>query len=87
MGMFDSLYDEAGHDWQTKAFDCVLARFKIGETMPDSSYPSYQVAILGDPDGSFVHSFATVQDCVLMSVHDERDESLPLLDYFGGWVA
>lgn len=90
MGMYDSLYDADGHDWQTKAYDCELERFQIGDRLPPTDYPAttYQVEVLGDPEpGTFIETFATIRDRVLESVPVERDESLPLIDYFGGMIA
>lgn len=89
MGMFDSLYDADGEEWQTKAFYCGLAVYRIGETLPrdifPESYPTtYQVEVLGDPEPrQFVHSFATVRRGVLTAVPADRDPALPLLNYSG----
>ena len=80
MGMFDSLYDKHGNQWQTKAFDCLLANYDIGDSIPGDDLPaSYQVEVLGDTE-----SYATVRDGVLVAVPAERDPSLPLVDYYGG---
>lgn len=88
MGMFDSLYDDLGHEWQTKAYYCGLSAYKIGVVIPSDfpeSYPTtYQVEILGGEAGrSFTRSLATVRDGVLESVHDRRDVTLPLINYSG----
>ncbi len=87
MGMFDTLFDAKGHDWQTKAYDCMLDVYRIGDAMPSpsaSNVSTYQVEILGDPIPSiFVGSFATVKDNRLESVDDPRDERLPRVDYGG----
>lgn len=93
MGMFDSLFDDLGHEWQTKAFYRVLDVYKIGDRMPRSDFPAsyprtYQVAILGgEDDRSFTNSYATVRDDVLTSVHDLRVLYLPLIDYRGHLTA
>jgi hypothetical protein len=85
MGMFDSLYDAHNVEWQTKAYRCVLAVFRVGDPMPDDvAFDTYQVEVLGGRDTGFTDSFATVRDGVLASVPDPRDEALPLVDYHGG---
>lgn len=92
MGMFDSLYDSraedgVNHEWQTKAYDCTLERFDIGDpvpAIPTEYLTDYQVAILGGPRDE--HSLATVRDGILVAVHVARDESLPRLDYFGNII-
>lgn len=88
MGMFDSLIDRHGDEWQTKAFDCLLRRFSIGDAIGERPpVPAYQVAVLGDPTPSqFVDSFATIRDGVLVDVPADRDPSLPLMNYSGHWV-
>ena len=88
MGMFDSLYDASGVEWQTKAFACVLDRYQIGDAILDGPSCTYQVKVLGGPVPSrAIDSFATVRDGVLTAVPDDRIPSLPLLDCFGGWLA
>jgi len=89
MGMFDSLYDSRGNEWQTKAFDCLCDRYEIGDAMPDADAPPpYQVKVFGGPwDAPAVDSFATVRDGALVMVPDVRDAHLPLLDYHGGIAA
>lgn len=86
MGMFNRLYDEEGNEWQTKAFDCSLADYRIGEEVVfDAS--SYQVEILGGPDNDpFQDSYATVKNGYIASVNDARDHRLPLVGYDGMWV-
>ena len=90
MGMFDSFYDTEGNEWQTKAFACVLDQCEIGEKIGDrqwSSESKYQVKILGGPESDpYQESLATIHDGRLVAVPDERDETLPLLDYGGGWL-
>ena len=85
--MFDSLYDAQEREWQTKAFDCNLDVYRVGDTIPADCAATYQVEI-GCTEGSwpnydFIDSYATIRDNVLSSIHDSRDESLPLLDYGG----
>lgn len=88
MGMFDSLYDAAGNEWQTKAFDCCLNSYRIGDRIVGGPPFTYQVEVLGGDDlhREFVDSHATVIDGALRSVNVQRDHSLPLLGYDGGWT-
>jgi len=86
--MFDSLIDAKGDDWQTKAFECELNTYRIGDAMP-GPIPAYQVEVLGGGGeiGRFIDSLATVRDGVLASIPDVRDEHLALIHYFGGIIA
>jgi hypothetical protein len=93
MGMFDSLYDKNGIDWQTKAFECLLTRYDIGSTITAEKL-TFQVEVLGEPEprqwperGVCVDSYATIRDGILTEVPAARDESLPLQDYSGHWLA
>lgn len=95
--MFDSLYDEHGREWQTKAFDNNLDVYHTGDHIPPLRHlgrtvdvTDFQVMILGErraadaPSTSeFVYSLATVRDGVLVEVDARRDEALPRLDYHG----
>lgn len=90
MGMFDSLYADRdkGHEneWQTKAYDCQLDEYFIGDAMPPLTpdLRDYQVAILGQtPAERFTNSFATVRAGVLVALHVDRDPALPLFNYSG----
>lgn len=84
MGMYDSLYDKAGIEWQTKAFDRVLAKYRIGDRV-SVKFVNFQVEIIGsEGHRRFADSYATIRDGILLSVNDARIESLPLLHYFGG---
>ena len=90
MGMFDSLIADDGSDWQTKAFECGLDTYRIGDAIPSPRpiYPIYQVKVLGGGrGGEFIYSHATVLHGFLVSVPDSRDDRLPLLDYSGGWLS
>lgn len=89
MGMFDSMYDASGAEWQTKAFHCVLDRYRLGDELPFIGTDSYQVEICGGPDrpADYIDSYATIRGNSLASIHDGRDETLPLLDYHGEWIA
>jgi hypothetical protein len=86
MGMFDSLYDASSEEWQTKAFDCVLAGYRVGDEMPFIGTDTYQAEVLGGKKSQFINSYATIRSNRLASLPDERDEDLPLLDYHGDWI-
>ena len=85
--MFDSLYDADGHEWQTKAFDCNLDEYRIGDEIEADMDATFQVEVMTSrgtyPDREYTHSLATVRNGVLWRVPDERDERLPLLNYSG----
>lgn len=83
MGMFDSLISEKGAEWQTKAFDCNLDEYAIGDQISADGPHSFQVEVIGDVDGEFPWSLATIRDGLLESVGDRRDHRLPLLGYGG----
>lgn len=84
MGMFDSLYDATGIEWQTKAFNCELDRYQIGDRIGPPF--TYQAKVLGGPRGEDSrYAYATIREGVLVEVPADRDETLPLLDYYGGW--
>jgi hypothetical protein len=89
--MFDSLYDVDGREWQTKAFDCNLDEYRVGDTIVGDCPATFQVEILGGegswPNREFIDSYATVRNGVLTSAHDRRDITLPLLNYSGHLVA
>jgi hypothetical protein len=74
-------------EWQTKAYDCELNHYFIGDQMPviePYDLADYQVEILGETPGTrFTDSLATVRGGVLRSIHDERDPSLPRVNYSG----
>jgi len=87
MGMFDSFYDNAGNEWQTKAYVCDLERFVVSGPVPlvhPYDLPTYQVEVLGGPNRNpSQDGFATIRDGYVESVPAERDNTLPLLDYSG----
>ena len=84
MGMFDSLYDATGVEWQTKALNCELDRYRIGDRFGPPF--TYQAQALGGPRGEDSrYAYATIRDGVLVAVPVDRDETLPLLNYYGGW--
>lgn len=81
MGMFDSFYDAQGNEWQTKAFDCVLARFDIGDPVP-FEVSDFQVQCLGElVSHDFTDGLATIQGGRLTGVPSARDPRLPLYNY------
>lgn len=88
MGMFDSLYDQRGDEWQTKAFRCLLDRYEIGDELPGPPI-DYQVEILGGlielGEDISRDSYATIRAGTLEIIDVPRDPTLPLRDYFGGW--
>lgn len=89
MGMFDSLYDAEGREWQTYAFGRRMNVCRVGERVPGGAPFTYQVEIGRiEREGSneFINSFATFRDGVLVAVPDSRDLEIPLLDYDGSWV-
>lgn len=86
MGMFDHLFDADGNAWQTKAFDCALDVYQIGDPIDADGSASFQVEILGgnllgEIDDHF--SLATIISGVLVSIDDARDRALPCLNYSG----
>lgn len=82
--MFDSMYDADGNEWQTKAYGCDLASFRVGDALPSPEAASYQVEILGGPhDSDPIDSYATILHGVLVSINNPRNSSLPMLDYHG----
>lgn len=87
MGMFDSLYDQRDNEWQTKAYNCELDCYGLGDRLPPivGVPDDYQVEVLGDGDRprEFRYAFATVRDGLLMAVGVDRDPSLPRVNYSG----
>ena len=90
--MFDSLMNADGQEWQTKAFDCNLDVYSIGDTIPADTAMTYQVEVCAGGgsvfDGTrwFKESLATVRSNILVSVDDARDDSLPLVGFSGGLI-
>ena len=93
--MFDSLVDENGNEWQTKAYHCGLDVYRGGDQAPDligvyygmavkSAPADYQVEVLG---GDFVDAYATVRRGIFISIGVERDDALPLVSYEGNPAA
>lgn len=88
MGMFDSMWDADGKEWQTKAFHCDLAGYRVGDELPFIGTDTYQVEIFGGGVSNVqdIDSYATIRDNRLAAIRDERDDTLPLLDYHGDWI-
>lgn len=90
MGMFDSLYSPAGSEYQTKALARVLDRYQVGDAIELDAgdalrdVTDYQMKVYSGSESGMV--CATVERNLLAQVPAPRDESLPLLDYFGGWL-
>lgn len=85
MGMFDSIYDAQGNEWQTKAYNRLLDTYRIGDEMPGPSR-TYQVEILGGPaDEKARDSYAIVEDGILAKVDVARIKSFDLLSRHGNW--
>lgn len=80
MGMFDSLYDEDGNEWQTKAFARTLAAYNIGDKMPVPE-PDCQVEVYSGRRSA--DGIATIRDGALFLVPDYRDVNLPLIPFYG----
>lgn len=83
MGMFDSMYDAEGHEWQVKAFDRTLTQWHIGDAI-ETETPDFQVKVYGGRKNESGYTLATIRGCVLVDLPAPRDPSLPLIDYSGG---
>lgn len=86
MGMFDSIYDPTGVEWQTKALGNILARYEVGSEIPGPVI-DYQMEVIGDDKASYQWSFLTVRSGHVAQVPSKRDNALPLLGFSGGWTA
>ena len=87
MGMFDSLYDAEGNEWQTKAFGRTLHRYEVGDEITKAPPIAYQIIVLGpcasdDSD----YAWATIRDGRIEAVPVERDLTLPHTNYSGDWI-
>ena len=86
MGMYDRMYAPDGVEWQTKAFGNLLNSYRIGDRISGGAPFTYQVQVYGSCNGEELrYSYSTIRDGVLASIDDQRDESLPSLDYNGRW--
>jgi hypothetical protein len=87
VGMFDSFRDDKGGEWQTKAMGRNLDSFRVGEPVPGPPL-DYQMEVIGGPRDRQVGdwTFVTIRDGMLAEVPAERDESLALWLYSGGWT-
>jgi hypothetical protein len=89
--MFDSFYDETGREWQTKAFDCNLDVWQVGDRFETEGPQTFQVEVLGSDRSAgrredFRDSFATIRAGRVESVDVPRDETLLLFNYSSGFV-
>lgn len=86
--MFDSLYSQDGSEWQTKALECNLDVFRIGDEIPGQPpLPDYQMEVIGGKD--FEQSrwaYANIKHGQLTEVPVPRDPRVPLCLYSSGWV-
>lgn len=94
MGMFDSFRDAHGREWQTKAFDCDLNVWRVGDQFPTGGRGAFQVEVIHGPKRTrheilnglhvpLLDGYVTVRDGVVAEVPAERDPSLLLLGYGG----
>ena len=97
MGMFDRLYDKSDREWQTKAFNCTLQAYGLGQAIDGAPSAAddwgvndvYQVEVLAGNDHispEYVESYATIRGGVLTEIPAERNVALPLLNYGGSWA-
>lgn len=88
MGMFDSIYDGDGREWQTKALDCTLKRYAPGDAIPGPLFDYQMKVISGWLEGGkgLDYGYALIHNGNLMDVLHEPDEFLQTLDYPGGWL-
>ncbi|HEU5223119.1 MAG TPA: hypothetical protein VFU07_05485 [Candidatus Lumbricidophila sp.] len=81
MGMYDTIIDANGRQWQTKAFTRLLRRFTIGDQTPLPG--DCQVYVVASDDDvthpNFDDAFATIRAGVLTEVPADRDLALPLV--------
>lgn len=85
MGMFDSMIDARGREWQTKAFGRTLERWRIGDRVPADD-ADFQAKVIGDEAFGYEYALVTVRGGVLTEVPAERDPQLLLVDYGGGYL-
>ena len=79
MGMFDTVIAPDGSDWQTKAMDCELNRYYVGDEIGSGDF---QMLTIGGPASSW--AYVTVRNGLIVEVGVPRDLSLPCIDYHGG---
>ena len=84
MGMFDSFYDENGDEWQTKAMDCNLDVYDIGDRLTEPP-GDFQMEVIGGPlESGCEWAWVTVRGGVVAEVGVKRDPSLMAIGYSGG---
>jgi hypothetical protein len=86
MGMFDSLYDQLGREWQTKALARSLNRYEIGDKVPGPPL-DHQMEVIGDHNvvPPYRWAFANIRGGRLAELPVDRDPSLPVRLYSSGW--
>jgi len=82
MGMFDSFYGARGDEWQTKALDRTLRRYRVGDAV-EFPLADCQFQVIGGEHPGYKWRFATVRAGRLEAVPVERDKTLPLVEYAG----
>ena len=85
MGMFDSLYDAEGREWQTKALACLLTRYEIGDEIEGPPI-DHQMQVLGDGESNWCWGYATIRGGRLVEINRGRDITLSLREYSSGWL-
>ena len=84
MGMFDSFYDQNGDEWQTKAMDCNLDVYDIGDRLTEPP-GDFQMEVIGPcGNGGSAWAWVTIREGVVAEVGVERDPSLVAIGYGGG---
>lgn len=85
MGMFDSLFDKDGNEWQTKALGRSMSRYAIDDPVK-LLLKDCQIEVIGGPSDGSVWRYATVRGGILTQVPDYRRPELPLVSYCGDLV-
>lgn len=83
MGMFDSFYDEHDNEWQTKAMDCNLDVYRIGDRLTEPP-GDFQMEVIGGPREITEWAWVTIRSGVVAEVGVDRDPSLVAIGYSGG---
>jgi len=86
MGMFDSFRDDKGGEWQTKALDCFLKSYRLGDEVSGPPI-DYQMEVIGGRRNRDIGewTFVTIRSGRVAEIPAERDESLPVRNYSSGW--
>ena len=82
MGMYDTFEDDKGGDWQAKAMDCELDRYRIGDEIGTGDF---QMLVLGDVSTDEIGwAYVTIRSGIVAEIGVPRDAVLPCIDYGGG---